>query len=294
MKETLELRMYRELAAFVFHDNEGRSLSESIKAVEISKDDPRYKILPKIAQEVKDKYDRPFFFSWQIKRKYSRKELAEATLLQMKIKSTFEPAGEECGTLYDETVACKICGANRKQLSSLILKKGSIPKKDISKTIAGEVVVSSRFVEVIKSADIKGVEVVPINFKTNFSGYYQLIAPSEINLSPKTIAGIDPFDLSESAEGTEFIIPNGYDVKIEREIYKCPKGHTIGLNLLSEVYVFDKQINSNIDVFSSIQKVGVKRGLLRPETVFCCSQKFRKMIEEEKLTGFDFEVAHLV
>lgn len=38
----------------------------------------------------------------------------DADLFLIKIKKSFEPAGEECGTLFNEEVACEKCGANRK------------------------------------------------------------------------------------------------------------------------------------------------------------------------------------
>ncbi|MBZ4042497.1 PDDEXK family nuclease [Flavobacterium hibisci] len=47
------------------------------------------------------------------------------------------------------------------------------------------------------------------------------------------------------------------------------------------------------DFLASTEKVGVRRGLLQPESVYFCSSEFKKMIDDEKLTGFDFEVAHV-
>ena len=293
MKELLELRVNCDYANLLFKADEGRNLGRSVKVVELSKDDPRYNQVPIIAEQVKREYDRGFFFGWEIKRKYSKKELEAATLLHIKIKTTFEPAGEECGTLYDEIAACEICGANRKQISPLTLKQGSVPNKDIAKTIAGEVVVSEKFVLACRQRGVKGLGLEPVLFKKGISNYYQLRASTEINLSFKTVAGIDPFNLSESSEGVEFTMPGGYDVKIEQEIYKCPKGHTIGLNLLSEPYVLNNPSLKDCDFFASKQKVGVKRGLLRPEAIYFCSPTFRNMIEEEKLSGFEFEIAHI-
>lgn len=295
MKETLELRINYDYAHLLFGADEGKDLgqlSKSIKVVELSKDDPRYSQIPIISKQVKEKYDKVFFFGWQIKRKYSAKELDTATLFQMKIKATFEPAGEECGTLYDETAACEICGANRKQISPLTLKKGSIPKKDIARTIAGEVVVSERFAAVYKQRGLKGILLEPVLFGKVGSNYYQLIATNELDLSPKTIAGVDPFDFSEGSDGREFTV-SGHHVKLEKEIYKCPNGHTIGLNLLSEAYVSSSPSINEYDFFSSKQKIGVKRGLLRPEPLYLCSQAFREMVEEERLSGFEFEIANI-
>lgn len=278
MKETLELRINYDYASQLFKVDEGKNLGTSVKVVELSKDDPRYNQVPIIARQIQQKYNKAFFFGWEIKRKYSNKELETATLLHMKIKATFEPAGEECGTLYDEKVACKICGAKRKQRSPLTLKNGSVPKKDIARTIAGEVVVSEKFVAAFKQRGLKGALLELVVFDNGVSNYYQLVASTEIELSQSTVAGINPFDLSTSSEG---------------EIYKCPKGHTIGLNLLSEAYVLNSPSITENDFFASKQQIGVKRGLLRPEPLYFCSPTFREMVEEEKLSGFDFEIAHI-
>lgn len=274
MKETLELRINYDYAHLLFRADEGKNMGTSVKVVELSKEDSRYRQVPIIAEEVRKKYNRKFFFGWQIGRKYSRRELDTVILLHLKIKTIFEPTGEECGTLYDETAACTVCGANGKQVSPLILEKGRIPKKDIAKTIGGEVVVSEKFVNAVRHRNLKGLQLGAVNVEK----YYQLTANMDIELSPNTIVGINPFDLSTSNEG---------------EIYKCPKGDTIGLNLLSEPYVLDSQSIGKYDFYASRQKVGVKRGFLRPEPIYFCSPAFRKMVEEEKLSGFEFEITNI-
>lgn len=273
MQEKVELRIYKKYAHLLLQPNEGKDLGLYV-AVEISTDGPRFEKARLLTEEIRKKYNDFFFLYSEIKRKYSKKELDTATLLHLKIKAVFEPTGEECGTLYDETAACEICGANRKQASPLILKKGTIPKKDIARTIGGEVVVSEKFVNAARQRNLKGLQLSPINVEK----YYQLTANTEIELLPNTIVGINPFDLSTSDDG---------------EIYKCPKGDTIGLNLLSEPYVTDSPLIKEFDFFASRQKIGVKRGLLRPEPIYFCSPAFRKMIEEEKLSGFEFEITNI-
>lgn len=279
MKETFEFRVNLDFADLLFQAHEGKDLGEMVKVVQLTKDDPRLSQMPEKAKEVKSKYDKGFYFGWQIKRTYTRKELAEANLFSVVVKTTFEPAGEECGTEYDETVACEICGANRKQVGPLMLRKSSIPKKDIARTIAGEVVVSKTFKEACESHKLKGLSFEQVYSRNKPIDFFQINPGSpKLILTDKTIAGIDPFDLSESCEG---------------EVYKCPKGHTIGLNLLSELYVKSLPQIAEFDFFVTEQKIGVKRGLLRPEPLYLCSQEFRKMVLEEKLKGFDFEIAHI-
>ncbi len=267
MQEIFEFRIDSDFFHLLPKPNNGRE-NGIVYVVTLLKDEPNFKEVENLKKVVKEKYDKSFVFGWQVKRKYSKKELDTATLLQMKIKTMFEPAGEECGTLYDETAACEICGANRKQISPLTLKKGSIPKKDIARTIAGEVVVSEKFAEAFKQRGLKGAVLEPVVFGKGASGYYQLIASSELELTGNTVAGVDPFDFSEGSEGVEFTVSGGYPVKFEKEVYKCPKGHTIGLNLLSEAYVLNSQSIGKYDFFASKQKIGVKRGLLRPEPIY--------------------------
>lgn len=277
MQEKVELRIYKKYAHLLLKPNEGKDLGLYVSIL-IPREDPRFDKALKLTNEIREKYNDFFFLYSEIIRKYSKKELEEATLLHMKIKTTFEPAGEECGTVYDEMVACEICGANRKQIGPLTLKQGSVPKKDIARTIAGEVVVSEKFAAVCKQRGLKGLLLEPVFFGKGASKFFQLIGSSQIELSKDTVVGINPFDLSTSSE---------------EEIYKCPKDDTIGLNLLSEPYVLNSPSIKDYDFFASRQKIGVKRGLLRPEPIYFCSPSFRKMIEEEKLTGFEFEIANI-
>lgn len=296
MKEILELRINQDFAHLLSNLGEGRDtgqLSKSIKIFEISTDDPRYNQIPIISNQVREKYDKSFFFGWQIKRKYSKKEIDAATFFQMKIKRRFEPVGEECGTMYDESMACELCGANREQISVLMLKRESIPQKDIARTIAGEVVVSEKFAVAVKRSGLKGIILKPVVYANGTSGYYQLTSSFEVELSKNTIAGVDPFDFSEESDDVVLTVPGNYPVQFGKEIYKCPKGHTIGLNLLSEAYILSSPLIERYDYFSSKQKIGVKRGLLHPEPLYLCSPAFRKMVVEEKLSGFEFELAHI-
>jgi hypothetical protein len=277
MKEIIEFRICNEYAHLLLKVDEGKR-NASNTVIHITKEDPKFERIRILSKEIREKKNDFFFLYSNIKREYSKNEFETATLFQMKIKTMFEPAGEECGTMYDETTACEICGANRKQIGSLKLKKGTIPKKDIARTIAGEIIVSEKFEKAFNQRNLKGLDLVSVEYAKGISDYYQLVATSEIELSQSTVAGINIFDLSTSSEG---------------EIYKCPKGHTIGLNLLSEAYVLNSSSIGESDFLVSKQKIGVKRGLLRPEPIYFCSQAFRKMIEEENLSGFEFEIANI-
>lgn len=275
MKEIFEFRVNKKFSNLLPDTILGKDLGPVLK-IQVDKRAIEFDVIKELTHKIEDTEKESFFYGWSIKRKYSQKEFDNAKLFHLIIDSTFEPAGEECGTLYDETTACLICGANRKQVGLLKLKKSSIPKKDIARTIAGEVVVSEKFASAIKQRGLKGIILEPITFDKSSTCYYQLLSSAEVELSQNTLAGIHPFDFSGDSDG---------------EIYNCPNGDAIGLNLLSAPYILNcSAINSN-DLLVSKQKLGVKRGLLIPEPLYFCSRAFKQMIQEEKLIGFSFEVA---
>ncbi len=278
MKELIEFRVLNKYVELL-PTNIERKENGSNSIIKVFKNSSEFAKIGELTEFVREKYNDFFFLYHNTIKKYSKKELAEATLFHIKVKSTFEPAGEECGTKYAIDVACEICGANRSQIGPLMLLKSSIPKKDIARTIAGEVIVSNKFKSCFESYGLKGAKFEQVFAKNNPLDFYQILQDSQIlNISPKTIAGIDPFDLSETCEG---------------EVYKCPNGHTIGLNLLSEVYIQKLNGIDDFDFYQTQQKIGVSRGLLKPEPLYLGSQSFRRMVLEEKLKGFDFEIAKL-
>ncbi len=279
MKEVFSFRINIEYAHSLFNSGEGKALGDSVKVVELTKEDPKFKDIGVFSQQLKKESNKSFFFGWKIARKYSNKELSTAQLFQIKIKETLLTAGEECGTTYDEGKACDICGANAIQISPLFFKKGNFPKSDIAVTIAGELIVSQKFITAFKNRRLKGALFGPIIVNGKTSKFSQLIVQHDLELSGNTDAGINPFDRSISSGD---------------EVYKCPKGHTIGLNLLSELYVKNSLKVNDFDLFATKQKIGVRRGLLRPQSLILCTHAFRNMVKEEKLNGIIFEIAHIV
>jgi hypothetical protein len=292
VRETVEFRVYKEYAHLLFHSDEGKDLG-SVQVVYVERDDPRFEKIGLLNKEI-DKKDGASFFSYHhITRKYSKHEIDSAELFQVIAKQTFVTTGEECGTQYDETAACEICGANRKLIGPLKLRRSKTPKKDIARSIGGETIVSQKFADTARKRNLKGLLLTPVLFATDGPDYYRLSAETEIDLSDKTVAGVNPFDFSEGSEGSEHTIPGGYRVKFEKEVYKCPNGCCIGLNLLSELYVVGHPLINDNDFFMSRQKIGVRRGYLTPEPYYVCSPDFRRMVIEEKLTGFDFEIVRV-
>lgn len=294
MKEIHEFRIFKDRYHLLPTPNDA-NFNGMVYVLKVSKDDPLFERIGEIDNAVLKKSNEHLFGFWDVNRKYSKKELSEASLFQFSIKSAFEPTGEECGTEYDESVACELCGTGRKQIGNLKLRKGSIPKKDIARTIAGEVVVSSKLATAFRKRELKGASFEPIDFGKGQSKYFQLIASSpELEIATDVVVGHNPFNLStEDSEATQFTVSGGYTVKLDREVYKCPKGHLIGPRLLSEAYINKPSFTMHYDFFVSKQKIGTKQGLLRPEPLYLCSPNFRKMVLEEKLKGFEFEIAHV-
>lgn len=239
-------------------------------------------------------FARKMYYDWDIIHKYTDKEWADAYLFRLTIKKTIEPCGEECGTAYNDD-ACPICGAGRTQKGPLILsKEPSLGKMDICKTIAGEVIVSKRFQELMVKYNVQGMSFLPILIKGKFSQHVmQLKAESCVNVSPKTRFGIDCFDRDNIPYSNEQKVDIcGHEITMAKEIYVCPNKDLLGLNLLSELYI---NMGTNhihpFDFAKTAQYVGVKRGLLRPEPLYVCSREFLDIIKQEKITGVDFEIA---
>src|SRR5262249_42070357 len=155
----------------------------------------------------------------------TRSELENAELLRLSITSHFEPAGEECGTIYE--TLCGYCNLGR-QVSDLILDLRRVPQhRDISETIAWvEWVVSSRFLHACTSKKITGAEYRPIVDARKPLGeskdWYQLrVSGAAGELAATTKLGRDPFTPSEVS-------------------WKCPLGHSTSGEFLSEIYLHRK------------------------------------------------------
>lgn len=280
MREIAELRIDEAFAPMLFESGEGKRLGDSVRKIELETNTPRFKQVGALQRDLRRSIGKPFFYGWSLKRKYSKRELDSASLLHLRVTSVFEPAGEECGTKYDESTACSRCGAGATQVGPLFLDIKRIPKgKDFAKTISGEVVISRRAAELFVRQGITGVAFHPVRTKgaksLELADWSQLVIQSaDADIVPPTRAGIDPFNDDQQGE------------------HRCSEGDTIGLNLLSEVSV--AATCKAADVIASRQFVGVRRGLLRPERIIMISPKLRQLIHAENLKGCEIEVVHMV
>jgi hypothetical protein len=188
MKEFLELRVLERRAQKVFLPTEGKHLGEFVRQLMLSTSDPKLLRVSE-AQRLHRSRGEVFFSGWEFHRRYSAMELDAAEIFQLVITAVFEPSGEECGTVYDESGACKelfrehdhefqghkthsteCCGAGAKQTSGLVLDLHKVPKKkDIARTIANEWIVSQRFAEILIDNGMTGFELRPARHK----GYHR-------------------------------------------------------------------------------------------------------------------------
>lgn len=279
MREFFEFRIPETHASRWLAPTDGAALGIARK-LEISGDDERMNVVRHADRQLKSE-GRAFFTAWKVDRHYSDRELEAAKVLHLKVTSVFEPAGEVCGTQYDESVACKRCGSGAKQLGPLFLDVNKIPKgKDVARTIAGEIVISRRASDLLVQHGIVGAEPHPVRTKGATSpvcpNWSQLVVQStEANIVAPTRAGNDPFDED----------PNNK--------FRCPKGHVIGLNVLSEISISSGSFGE-FDIVASRQFLGMRRGVLRPERELLISPRLWRLIDSEKLKGCKVEVAHVV
>ena len=222
----------------------------------------------------------------------------------MIIKHFFEPAGEECGTIYDDSTACEFCGVEAKCMTDLILPPKRLPNRDklaIAETIAGERIVSASFVELFNSNHFRGAEFRPVKQQANptlpIVGWYKPVINSDpVSIVAPTQTGVDIFDdgskpaLNSAEIYKELKLEGSWCDKHGQ--HKCPRGHTIGLNLISELSIRRSDF-TNQDMAYTAQQVGVRRGLLRPSPLVVISPRLWRLIKEHELKGAEFEIVHL-
>jgi hypothetical protein len=212
-------------------------------------------------------------------RQHSRDELRAAEIFHAWPANVFEPSGEELGTAYDDSASCPECGSGATQQTPLLLDSRRIPRRlDCSETIAHEIVVSGRFVEVFHQNGLVGASFDPVVLSDAGAiasrDFFQFrVQGSSVELNSKTRFGEDPFDTASSG--------------------RCPRGDLAGLNLLSEVTIRRQSWPEGVDIAATRQFVGVRSGVLRPRPLILLSGRARRVIEDAKLNGFCFDIARI-
>ena len=218
-----------------------------------------------------------FNIGWYL-RKYTRRDLEKAEALQLTIASHFEPAGEECGTIYE--TLCDHCNWGR-QISDLSLDLRRVPQhKDISETIAWvERVVSSKFVQSFTQNTLTGADFLPVfdlrkPLKPSTNWHQLRVRGTAGELAQQTKLGRDPFSPSQ----------------VE---WRCPLGHSTVTAFLSEVYL-QRSTWDGSDIAVTTALFGQGRNLLRPTSLIIISQRMYRALEKAEIRGLSYERVHLL
>lgn len=174
MREVAEFRIPEEYARIHLEPGQGVPLGSgpmppSVRKLVVSTTDPLYQKIGELSRAFL-REGKFFFHGWDIRRYYSKEEIAAAELFQLFITAVFEPEGEECGTVYDYSEACEHCGFGRRQVSDLVLDLRKVPKsKDIAETISGdEWIVNQRLADLLVDAGATGFELRPVRHRARY------------------------------------------------------------------------------------------------------------------------------
>lgn len=289
MKEFVELRFFERHAARFFRPEEGDVLAHPvgpplIRRVRLSISDPRLPAIGSAALEAR-KRGEILFGGWKIDREYTSGELQAAELLHLTIQPVFEPAGEQCGTEYDETTACSICGAGRRRSTPLRLDPHRLPRtRHAARSIAtDEWIISSELAALLRTEGMTGLDLDPVHRRitsrrrTPLPWYAMSFATAATELAKRTRLERGPVG--------PFGDPNASE-------YACANGDTVGLNLISEIYIH-RDSWPRTDLAVTRQFVGHRMGLLRPRRLLLASPRLLALLKRHRIRGFGVEVAHL-
>ena len=154
-------------------------------------------------------------------------------------------------------------------------------RADIARTVAeDEVIVNERFAQVVRDYGLTGVDLRAVENVSRTRGgagslWYQLAAASPpADVSPATVTGLNPFDRDSAGE------------------YRCPRGDTLGLNLLSELAVTADTLSGD-DFQVTRQFIGANRGLLVPAPLWLLTPRAFNAIRDAGVVGFAVERARV-
>ena len=246
-----------------------------VRCVRLPMEDERVQLIGELDGEFQ-RAGGSFFRGWHITRHYTAEEIQSAEVFNLNLHSVFEPCGEMCGTEYDESLACPHCGAGSRQATALRLDPESIPRRNMNRTIAWEIIMSSRLVLAFQSHGITGASFLPVRDTSGrvLENWHQLVVTSApVDVVPPTQANNGPFDLDLNGD------------------YRCPQGHVLGLNLISELWL-KKDSHDGSDLARTRQRFGARMGVLRPHPKLLISPKLFRLLRELKVGRLIAEVAH--
>jgi hypothetical protein len=280
VREFVDFRLYEDWAQKYLGPTWGRPMplpngaEPMTRHLVLETNDPRFGTLKKLLSQ-----DPSACATVLDYRTYDPAELAEAPLLHFIITDFIDCAGEEYGTVYDDSSACPRCGFGRKQVSPLKLGLSKMPRKSsIATTIARgeEIVVSQALAELIRDKNIAGCDLIPIQQngrKKGLSSWYQLKITADAGET-----------IPPTRFGRDFL---RYDAEPD---YICPLHQLSGLNLVSEVFL-TQSCCRGADILKTVNRYGDRSGLLMPSAILLISQRFYRLLTERDWHGFKVEVA---
>jgi hypothetical protein len=278
MREVCEFRLKDKLASEVLPHGMGTRIGAngSVRVIEVELSDPLFQKIGELEFRMKRQY-RSSFYSWDIRRHYTRAEISAAEFFALYVDSML---GEDELGDYDESNACRLCGAGGDLRSPFVLQDARTYKGrkfDVARTLDEELIFSSKAVDLLEANGITGCAWDPVRVldrnDAKESDYFRLIVTGEpLDVVPPTKFGINPFDLDVEGE------------------YRCKLGHVYGLVLLSEVH-FMVAPDKASDFMHSVGFVGNRMGVLRPSRIVVVSARLARLLETVK-PDVRFEVAH--
>ena len=248
------LDICKEFSNLIPNEIQGIPRGDSLIRIEVDTSSPLYEEIRKANHYVRKELKDVFFFGWNYKRIYTEEEISNARLFKMSVRKYYEPCGRECGTVYDTSHVCEICKSGEKQISPLYTRKGSY----------------------LNNRDVAST----ISY--------------EIVVTKRFVEFVHDYSLRGITFGPVYIGKKLSSDIFQLMVYKCPKGDNLGFNLLSEAFVKDCNEIEKYDFFISHQTIGSYRGLINQRHVLFCSPRMRSLMLENKIRGFNFEVANVV
>jgi hypothetical protein len=160
MNAHVEIRVFRKQVRDLFSLEEMQVLNPhtGTSRLRVPLDDPRLLELSRRGSQ-----GRALWGSWEIIRRYGRRDLDAAALLTLDTIGRFWQLPAECGTAFDDAPACPICGAGRIQMSPLRLDLHRAPKRlHIAHTPSHELVIRHTLAQRLIAAELTGFILLPV------------------------------------------------------------------------------------------------------------------------------------
>ena len=240
MREVYEFRLNNELASEFLPHGFGRRIGNDggVRLIKVERSDPLFDKIGQLRFRFKSQ-KKLFMSGWDARRYYTSAELSRAEFFELHVSKML---GEDILGEYDDRNACRFCGAGGRLRSPLVLKRARThegKKFAAARSLEGELIFSSRIVNLLKADGITGCDWEPVRVarrdNSGASDFFRLIVTGgSFEVLQPTKFGINPFDPDVEGE------------------YRCRMGHIYGLNLLSEVY-FATSSGSTVRLYAQCQ-----------------------------------------